>query len=103
MSNTYGAHIFKRRQVGEREEVKIKLFNPDGSPLILGSPSAGAMIWKGMWTAEDDFKENDVVLYDSGDGLRTYILTEDVAAGALSFPLDKAVLLGIGDPPPSAG
>ena len=33
MSNTYGAHIFKQASVGEREEVKIKLFMPDGSPI----------------------------------------------------------------------
>lgn len=34
--STYKAHIFKQRNVGEREEVKIKLFNSDGTPLLLG-------------------------------------------------------------------
>jgi len=34
--STYKAHIFKQRNVGEREEVKIKIFGPDGSELDLG-------------------------------------------------------------------
>lgn len=32
MSNTFFAHIFKRRSVGERQEVIIKLFNKDHTP-----------------------------------------------------------------------
>lgn len=33
MSETYNAHIFRRRKVGEREEVRMRLFGEDGSPL----------------------------------------------------------------------
>lgn len=33
MATTYRAHIFKQRQVGQREEVKIKLFGPDDTPI----------------------------------------------------------------------
>lgn len=36
MGNLFNAHIFKHRQVGEREEVKLRLFNQDGSPADLG-------------------------------------------------------------------
>lgn len=34
----YKAHIFKRRQLGEREEVRIKLFTSDGTPIVLDGP-----------------------------------------------------------------
>jgi hypothetical protein len=91
MASTYRAHIFKQRQVGEREEVKIKFFNADGTSLELdgnssspsdgGSTSTGAMIWKGLWLPGHDFNANDVVQYDAGDGLKTYIYTEDVSSG----------------------
>ena len=37
---TYKAHIFKQRKVGEREEVKLKLFNPDGTLIDLGGGAA---------------------------------------------------------------
>lgn len=54
MGNTFGAHIFKRKSVGEREEVTIKLFKPDGSPLDVGeTPDAPDLstallaAWKG--------------------------------------------------------
>lgn len=33
MSETYTAHIFGRRKVGQRDEVRMKLFQEDGSPL----------------------------------------------------------------------
>ena len=35
------AHIFKQRKVGEREEVKLRLFYPDGTPMELGSGEGG--------------------------------------------------------------
>lgn len=34
------AHIYKHRQVGDREEAKIKLFNSDGSPFEGGGGAA---------------------------------------------------------------
>lgn len=93
MGNTYGAHIFKQRQVGEREEVKIKLFLPDGTPLDLTSlatdpgddgeaPSGGAMVFRGVWSPVQAYNANDVVLYDDGDGVKTYIFTENTTLGA---------------------
>src|SRR4051812_20564989 len=41
--STYKAHVFGRRQVGDREEVKLKLFGPDGRTieLIDGEGSGG--------------------------------------------------------------
>ena len=33
MPNSFDAHIFKRRNVGEREEVRLKLFKLDGTPV----------------------------------------------------------------------
>lgn len=36
MSNAFRAHIFKSRQVGEREEVKLRLFHTDGTPVDIG-------------------------------------------------------------------
>lgn len=33
---TYRAHIFKQKSVGPREEIKLKLFMPDGTPVELG-------------------------------------------------------------------
>jgi len=40
MSNLFRAHLFKARRVGEREEVKLKLFHLDGSPVEIGIGSA---------------------------------------------------------------
>lgn len=37
--STFKAHIFKSRQVGEREEVKLRLFRPDGTPVELDGSS----------------------------------------------------------------
>jgi hypothetical protein len=37
MVSTFNAHIFKQRSVGEREEVKLKIFGPDGQPLDLSN------------------------------------------------------------------
>lgn len=93
MGNTFGAHIFKRRQVGEREEVRIKLFKPDGTPLDLdappvdpdpggGSAPVGTMVFKGVWGPANDYDPYDVVLYNPGDGQHTYIVSQAIVAGA---------------------
>lgn len=42
--STYNAHIFKQRNVGEREEVKLKIFGPDGVPLDLGAGGDGGSV-----------------------------------------------------------
>lgn len=41
---TFDAHIFRRRKRGEREEVRLKLFNSDGTPAELGG--GGGLIHK---------------------------------------------------------
>jgi hypothetical protein len=43
----YKAHIFKQRKVGEREEVKLKLFNPDGTLIDLGNVGGGESVGGG--------------------------------------------------------
>lgn len=99
--STYRAHIFKQRQVGEREEVKIKFFDADGSPLDLGGgapseSSSGAMMFRGVWDPDNDYKANDVVIWDPGDGRRLYIFRSDAAANA-SFPMNKVTALAMGE------
>lgn len=37
MTTMYNAHLFKHRNVGDREEVKVKLFNLDGSSIEFGA------------------------------------------------------------------
>lgn len=91
MGNTYGAHIFKRAKVGEREEVTIKLFMPDGTPLELGGeppdPDAGGdapvgtMVYRSTWVLDQNYKKYDVVMYNPGDGYHTYIFDQDHNAG----------------------
>lgn len=48
--STYKAHIFKHRQVGAREEVKLKIFDLGGSPVDLGG-GVGSKIFGG-WSNE---------------------------------------------------
>jgi hypothetical protein len=40
--NVIHAHIFGRSHHGDREEVRMLLFNPDGTPFVPGSRSGGA-------------------------------------------------------------
>ena len=62
--STYKAHIFKERNVGEREEVKLKIFGPDGSPLDLvgggggGSPAAETVAYQG-WVSKNTVPGDD--------------------------------------------
>ena len=74
MGNTMHAHLFKRRQVGEREEVTLKLYYPDGTPCNLETLEDGGgeshdldqvMRWQGGWTEFDgNHNYGDVVLYN---------------------------------------
>lgn len=41
MGNLFNAHIFKRRSVGEREEVQLKVFDADGNPVDLSAAGSG--------------------------------------------------------------
>ena len=84
MANSFRAHIFKQRNVGEREEVRIKFFNADGSPADLGGggggePSgpvldAGAMHFRADWVSGEDYKANDVVF----EGDKVHIAIQDI-------------------------
>ena len=54
MGNMVNAHIFKHRQVGEREEVRLKLFDLDGNPVDLSGSGGeedsgpdGSLRWNG--------------------------------------------------------
>lgn len=40
---TYKAHIFKERNVGDREEVALKLFMPDGTPIDISGGGGGRL------------------------------------------------------------
>lgn len=44
MGNLFKAHIFKERTRGPREEVKLKLFNLDGSPAEIGGGGDGGTV-----------------------------------------------------------
>jgi len=59
----YKAHIFRQRQVGEREEVKLKIFGPDGTPIDLGGGGGGSKVFDG-WSEEAIIPNNgeDVVI-----------------------------------------
>jgi hypothetical protein len=43
MSNEVHAHMFGRKRHGDREEVKMALYNPDGTPFIPGSTVTGVV------------------------------------------------------------
>lgn len=43
MGNLLNAHIFGRSRRGDREEVRLKLFNPDGTPADFGG--GGGLNW----------------------------------------------------------
>lgn len=66
--STYKAHIFKQRNVGAREEVKLKIFGPDGTPLDLGVGGGASKIFGG-WSNEINLSNGgqDVVV-DMGAG-----------------------------------
>jgi hypothetical protein len=99
MGNLFKAHIFRDRKVGNREEVTLKLFNKDGTPLDLNGGSeapTGAMIFRGNWISAQPYDAGDVVLYNDGTGVKTYIFTSATGT-VVDFPLDKAIQLGVGE------
>lgn len=82
MSNTFGAHIFKRRSVGEREEVTIKLFNADGSPFEGGGGGADLSqavlsVFQGVYDEDVDYPAGSLVRHNGW----TWLATEDAPAG----------------------
>lgn len=48
----FNAHIFKRRSRGDREEVRIKLFNLDGTDADLGGGEAKSIFFAGTFNVE---------------------------------------------------
>jgi hypothetical protein len=68
--NTYRAHIFKERNVGEREEVKLKIFGPDGSPIDLtgvggnggGGGDSETMSFVGAMQPEGDIDHETIAI-----------------------------------------
>jgi len=72
------AHIFKRRSVGEREEVTIKFFDEDNLPIKVGG---GGVLdsWKGAYDADLDYKAGDLVRHENA----TYLAVRDAPASGL--------------------
>jgi len=90
MGNTMRAHLFKRRQHGEREEVILKLFYPDGTPCDLdsmegggGGSSAGQLHYAGEWDADTNYTAGALVTWFNPalNSLGLYLTTEDVVGG----------------------
>lgn len=79
MGNVFNAHIFKRSSRGEREEVRLKLFNPDGTPVELGG--GGGLTWEGVYSAQE-YATGSVVRH----GTHLYIATEDFVPETLTLP-----------------
>lgn len=74
MTNVFNAHIFKRRRRGEREEVTLKMYNLDGSPLNL--PGGGGSV-------PVPVSDEPTLLYETFDGtLGNYVA--DASQGALT-------------------
>ena len=72
------AHLFKRRSIGDREEVDLKLFQPDGSPITIGETAEGTMVWRGAWSPVETYKRGEVVT----NGGATFVFNEDVDPNA---------------------
>jgi hypothetical protein len=81
MGNTFGAHLFKRRSVGEREEVTIKLFKMDGTPLNVGEApdpvdppdlsTAVLAAWQGAFDTNLDYAAGSLVRHAGATYLAT--------------------------------
>src|SRR5205085_6912302 len=64
MSDFFNAHIVGRHRHGDREEVRMKLFNADGSPfsgrgatILIGEGNPNSLGFSGMTVVHDDFSE----------------------------------------------
>jgi hypothetical protein len=56
-----------------------------------GSPSPDAMIWCGDWDLVTDYYRCNVVQYDPGDGVHTYLFTQDSPAVGVNEELTDNV------------
>lgn len=65
----YPAHIFKQRQVGSREEVKIKLFNQNGDPIDLCEITGSENSENPTNLTEHVNSETPHLVYDDGPSL----------------------------------
>lgn len=90
MGNQMQAHIFKRKKIGEREEVILKLFYPDGTPCDLeamegggGGSSAGQLHYAGDWLEDVNYTAGAIVTWYNGeaDAYGLYLTTDDVVGG----------------------
>lgn len=69
MGNTYRAHIFKVRQLGQREEVKLKLFDMDDNPIdVCNDAEPGEPMDPGDLSAHVN-SETPHPVYDDGPSL----------------------------------
>lgn len=75
MSNMFKAHIFKRRSVGERQEVSIRMFNLDDTPFEGGSLLS---VWKGDYDEDTEYKAGELVRYDDS----TWLALSDAPVGS---------------------
>lgn len=77
---TYKAHIFKQRQIGAREEVRIKLFSADGEPLVVTPSDTPSAIYTAALSNVDNEAPNDTpILWSAAPTYdpSTFILDED--------------------------
>lgn len=77
MFSVFNAHIFKQRTVGEREEVKLKIFGPNGQPFDLtnlgggGEGSTTKMLLDSWQQNLISHGDNQVALSLGGNGIQT--------------------------------
>lgn len=67
---TYRAHIFKHRQVGGREEIRLKLFDENSEPINLGATETPSAVYTSTLTGITSDNADDVVV--SWDAAPTY-------------------------------
>lgn len=79
MNETYTAHIFGRRKRGDREEVRMRLFDEEGNPISMDPPAPVAPVVKPL-------KVNKIVaIGNSQDGGPLFIIFGDFP----DLPIDQ--------------
>lgn len=78
MGNMFTAYIFKRKNTGQREEVRMRLFNLDGTPVEIGG---GGLSWEGAYSAQE-YSMGSVVRY----GTHLYVAEENFVPDTLDLP-----------------
>lgn len=116
MSNVFTAHLFGRSKRGDREEVRMLLFNPDGSPTDFGSGGGGSPTkMLDLWSSLDNGIPNTAqeIPVPFGDGEQGLVLANegfDVSVGDTQFDVPAgaylvqlAPSLAYPDLPPTSG